>query len=159
MQSVLSYYGIEYYQEDIGKKLGTSPEYGTPVNNMVRFARAEGFDAKLHHGITRDKLEGILDAQHPVIIVIQAWAGSEGEKIDWKNMWESGHYVVAIGYDANRVYFMDPFLVSSYGWIPWDELFDRWHDEGKDGLIERGGIEMIPNASMKFPPPDFVRMN
>jgi len=165
MQSVLSYYGIEYYQEDLGKKLGTSPEDGTPVNNMVSFARAEGFDARLHHGMTRDSLQGILDARHPVIVVIQAWAasadseGSKAGKVDWKNMWDSGHYVVAIGYDADRVYFMDPLLVSSYAWIPWEEFLDRWHDQGKDGVIVRGGIEMIPDATMKFPPPDFVRMN
>lgn len=158
MQSVLSYYGKEYYQEDIGKKMGTSTEYGTPVNNMVRFARSEGFGAKLHHGITRDKLQAMLDDQHPVIIVIQAWAAPAGQEVDWKNTWDSGHYVVAIGYDAKRVYFMDPYLVSSYAWIPWEELFDRWHDEGMDGVIEHGGIEIIPAGSMKFPPPEFIRL-
>jgi predicted double-glycine peptidase len=158
MQSVLSYYGVEYFQEDIGKKMGTSTEYGTPVNNMVRFASEEGFGANLHQGISKVKLQGMLDQQHPVIIVIQAWAGGEVDKVDWKSTWDSGHYVVAIGYDDNRVYFMDPYLVSSYAWIPWDELFDRWHDEGMDGVIDRGGIEIIPKSSMKFPPPEFVRL-
>ncbi len=155
MQSILAYYGLEYFQDDLGKKMGTSIDFGTPVSRMVAFAKAEGFGAKLREGITRAQLQYMLDLQHPVILVIQAWAG---EGVDWAKTWDSGHYVVAIGYDEKRVFFMDPYLISSYAWIPWDELFLRWHDEGMDGVIERGGIEFTPKSTMKFSPPDLVRL-
>lgn len=155
LQSVLAYYGIEYFQEDLGQKLGTTFDNGTPVSSMIRLARSEGLGADLREGMTRIKLQRMLDLGHPVILVIQAWAGAG---VDWKKTWDSGHYVVAIGYDANRVYFMDPYLVSSYAWIPWEELFSRWHDQGLDGVLERGGIEITPKSTMKAPPPELVRM-
>jgi ABC-type bacteriocin/lantibiotic exporter with double-glycine peptidase domain len=155
MQSIFSYYGIDLFQEDIGKAMGTSPEYGTPIKNMVRMAKSKGFGVKLHEGLTREKLQKILDLKHPVILVLQAWAG---DNPDWENTWDSGHYVVAIGYDSRRVYFMDPLVSASYAWMPWGELPKRWHDEGVDGVIKGGGIEFIPGPSMKFPPPEFVRL-
>jgi predicted double-glycine peptidase len=42
--------------------------------------------------------------------------------------WDSGHWVVAIGYDDDKVYFEDPWIPHARAYLTWDELDDRWHD-------------------------------
>jgi hypothetical protein len=36
--------------------------------------------------------------------------------------------VVAIGYDAKNMYFMDPATTGNYTYIPIPEFLTRWHD-------------------------------
>ena len=60
------------------------------------------------------------------MVLIQAWTSPTN--VDWKNEWEAGHYVVAVGYDQNNVYFMDPYTLGNYAYIPKSEFMDRWHD-------------------------------
>lgn len=54
----------------------------------------------------------------PVIVLIQAWLDDYEEDIDWNNIWEDGHYVVAIGSDDKYIYFEDPSILGGIGYIP-----------------------------------------
>jgi hypothetical protein len=53
-------------------------------------------------------------------VAIQAWVDNNDGKfpIDWKNLWDDGHYCVAVGYDEERIFFMDPSTLGHYTYIP-----------------------------------------
>jgi len=51
----------------------------------------------------------------PVLVAIQAYRSDE--RIAWEDCWDDGHYVVVIGYDQNNIYFEDPSLLGSVGYI------------------------------------------
>src|SRR5205823_4615259 len=51
----------------------------------------------------------------------------------WATDWDDGHWVVAVGYDKNNLYFMDPSTAGRYTYIPKAQFLERWHDiMGKD---------------------------
>jgi predicted double-glycine peptidase len=60
-------------------------------------------------------LENSIMRGRPVIVQIQAW-GDEGT--DYTNDFDDGHYVVAIGFDENYLYFEDPWIIGNIAYIP-----------------------------------------
>ena len=125
--------GVLFYwqAEDSGeaalyKDLATTEEDGTAPEGLVRGARSHGLTAGLRRGLTVEDLRRALARGETAIVDIQAWR--EDEKIAWKDRWEDGHYVVLVAMDERYAYFMDPSTCASYGWIPLEELLDRWHD-------------------------------
>jgi predicted double-glycine peptidase len=65
--------------------------------------------------------------------MIQAWRSIDRRKRRWrgyKDEWNEGHWVAAIGYDKSAVYFEDPSLAVVRGFLAYDELVERWHDVG-----------------------------
>ncbi len=124
LQSVLAYYGIEDAREDQIIRVAKTTETGTNPKNMVL--------AIEHYALTPEAREmaiadvtGFIKKGIPVIVLLQAW--TETPNVDWKNDWEDGHYVVAIGYDDEKIVFEDP---SSFQrtYLSFDELEERWHD-------------------------------
>lgn len=125
---------IDGHGDSVGKKelmevADTNPQEGTAPSKMVEAAKKYGLMAEEKHNMTTEDLKKHLDAKRPVIILVQAW----GDKEDYSNTWDSGHYIVAIGYDSNHVIFEDPMLEDEYGAISFDELDDRWHDKRPSG--------------------------
>lgn len=78
--------------------------------------------------MTLDSLKTQIDAGHPVMIALQAWSEPEDGIYKWTEEWDSGHYVVTIGYDDKNVYFMDPSTLGNYAYVPIPEFLERWHD-------------------------------
>lgn len=128
LRSVLGYYGIQVDEEELMAKLATSPQEGTRPEAILRVAREYGLEAELRQGVTLEELEREVTAGRPTIVDAQAWREGEELKLPWTEVWESGHYMVAIGMDKGNVYFEDPSLEWSMGKIPRQELMDRWHD-------------------------------
>lgn len=91
------------------------------------------------NGMTLIQLESYLRRKKPVIIALQAWRDESQEKESWENIWNSGHYVVVVGFDKDNFYFMDPWFKGSWNYLPKRELVSRWHDvdgnPGPDGAI------------------------
>jgi predicted double-glycine peptidase len=55
--------------------------------------------------------------------------------------YDEGHYVVAVGYDSQNFYFMDPATLGNYTYIPTAEFASRWHDSDQVGKkLEHFGI-------------------
>jgi hypothetical protein len=77
-------------------------------------------------GLTVGGLETFLKAGRPVMVMLQAW--SESGSADWENDWDDGHFVVAIGFDKERFYFMDPSTPGQWAQVPRGEFVKRWHD-------------------------------
>ena len=138
LQVVLAYYDVLYREDILAGYACSSPDAGTHPANIVRAVQIvngdknKHFSAEIIQNAAVDDIKKFLDDETPVIIDIQAWQ-DEDNKVAWKDDWIDGHYVVATGYDDDNIYFEDPSILGSIGYIPQIELSDRWHDyEGAD---------------------------
>jgi predicted double-glycine peptidase len=93
-------------------------DYGASIHEILRVAREFGLKADHHFNMTFDDLTGYLNRNVPVIVLIQAWIDDDEGYINWNDIWEDGHYVVAIGYDNMYIYIEDPSILGGIGYIP-----------------------------------------
>lgn len=126
--SILGYYEDRPLEADLACELHTNPEIGTFHEDMVRFFQSKGYSTVVKERMTLPELKGFLDRGVPVLCLIQAWDEVE----NYEHHWAIGHYVIAIGYDASRLYFMDPWLLGHYGYIPTEQFVHRWHQLTRD---------------------------
>lgn len=136
LQAILFYWGCEYREMTLVEMLHTSPENGTHPNDILRVAKELEFQVELKETLQIKDLEESIDQGIPVIICCQAWRDEEDKSKPWKEVWESGHYMIVIGYDETQLYFEDPSLLGSRGIIPKAEFLDRWHDYEGDSPLD-----------------------
>ena len=134
--SILRYagYELDIRQDELEKMLGANYNIGTSYQEIVKLLESVEIEDNGEHyrpfscevGQNRDIafLERTILEGKPSIICIQAWDYLD----DYTEAWDSGHYVIANGFDEENIYFMDPSLLGTYGYIPKDELDKRWHD-------------------------------
>lgn len=134
LQAILAYYGIDVRQDVLMQKLGTNERDGTKYWEIVRVAREYGLTAATMSNMTRDQMISEINRGVPVLIAIQAWidSGDPRNLTEWKARKDDGHYVIAVGYDHERMYFEDPAMFG-IGYIAFDELEARWHDYDQNG--------------------------
>jgi hypothetical protein len=160
LQSILLYYGEDdYSQAELAKILGAHPQHGTSYRAILRFANRKFSDPKKRDflmwkrcDMAIDDLRQVIDSGRPSILIFQAW-GKPG--VNWKKEWKEGHYAVAVGYDENNLYFMDPSTPGHYSYIPNEEFLDRWHDRDPatgEKLIQCG---LVIGNDRKMPSYDF----
>lgn len=123
VQTILQYYGIDMREGEIARELGTNTS-GTNPNPIEKFLKSKGLKI-ISNTMNQNDLKKYTDQNYPILILIQAW--SEKKKIDYKNDYSSGHYVVVIGYDSSGFIFEDPSLNNTKGHISFNELDSRWH--------------------------------
>jgi predicted double-glycine peptidase len=132
LQAVLAYYGEDVREDMLSKALKANRREGTRYQSIADYSRAQGYAVEIKKGAQAAELEAILQSGRPAICLIQAWAavksGSSGQKIDYASDWQNGHYVVAVGFDKDNFYFMDPSTVGNYTFIKRDDFLTRWHD-------------------------------
>lgn len=139
LQSVLAYYGEEFREDELEKKLKSNSKDGTAYLEMARFALDRSFQVDIVKEMKLERLKADIESGLPVICLIQAW--SDRSSVDYKHDWDDGHYVVAIGFDTNNIYFMDPSTLGNYTYIPISEFLSRWHDtDGKERLQNFGMV-------------------
>ncbi len=131
LQSLLYYYGDEWRQDRLEKALQADSINGTNYRNIITFCRDLGYTTNLYFNLSLDSLKSMINRDIPVMVAIQAWADLP---VDYNNEWDSGHYVICIGYDQDRFYFMDPSTIDNYTYIPVSEFIDRWHDIDQEGI-------------------------
>jgi hypothetical protein len=80
-----------------------------------------------HSDVTVRDLERAVDEKTPPILDLQAWSDHD---TPWRQVWDAGHYVVMVGYDAEHLFFLDPSTLTAgaYAFLPREELEERWHD-------------------------------
>jgi predicted double-glycine peptidase len=140
--------------------LRTTQARGTEPEPMAELFKRSGLDARYRSGDVRvEDLEHAVDAREPPIVDLQAWSDHAGP---WRETWDAGHYVVMVGYDAERLFFLDPSRATPRGYAFLDraELDERWHDLAGDddvpvermAIFVRGTRRWEPTES----PPDHV---
>ncbi len=138
LQSVLGYWGDEQREDVLSKACKSDKKIGTAYQRIADYARSRGFDVDIRKDMHLGDLKGLLDKRQPVICLIQAWPERE---VNFSKDWDDGHYVVAVGYDSEKMYFMDPSTLGHYTFIPTAEFEQRWHDtDGKEKLFNFGMI-------------------
>lgn len=144
LQSVLGYYGIDVNEGNI-MKLAKTKRSGTNISGIKKVLRYFGLKYKEKKMNIQD-LKKHIDKKIPVMITLQAW---DKTNPNWEKVWKDGHYVVAIGYDKNKIYFEDP-ASEEETFLTYKQLNDRWHDiDTKNKKIRNWGIAISRIASAK----------
>ncbi|NLW53590.1 MAG: hypothetical protein GXY99_01625 [Clostridiaceae bacterium] len=158
-QSILRYAGYDFdvREDNLISALGANDEDGTNYKKIVELLNTKShysditqdgnenrIIAEPEFELTLDELCAYLDQGKTVICAIQAW--SYLTISEYKLEYDSGHYVIAIGYDTENIYFMDPSTSGNYAYIPKDEFAARWHDVDKEGPAEQFGIVITIEA-------------
>jgi len=131
--ALLRYWRVAPYAEvdeaKLYQELGTTPARGTEPHAIASFLNTTaGIDAEYRHDeVTMEDLERAVDRREPPIVDLQAWSDYEAP---WRDVWDAGHYVILVGYDDERLYFMDPSRMTpgAYAYLTRAELDERWHD-------------------------------
>jgi len=139
LQSILYFHDVQddYSEDTLVKELKADPVNGTSYKAMADFARSKGYLVDARTEMALDDIRNFIDNGVPVIVLIQAWAESP---VDYSQDWGDGHYALAIGYDRDAVYFMDPSTLGNYTYLPNQEFLDRWHDEDKGVKLNHFGL-------------------
>lgn len=119
-------------ERDLYSALGTTEARGTEPEPMVAYLREAGLEAEYRTGdVTIAELERALDAGEPPVVDLQAWRDVDHH---YRLVWDAGHYVIFVGYDAKHLFFMDPSVMtpSGYAYLLREELDERWHDLAGD---------------------------
>lgn len=137
VHSICSYWGLGLESHyDYFPHLETDESYGTLPVKIANYFKSVGLKCRINYNMQIKSLCQELNNQHPVILAIQAWGNPKQY-----TKTGSGHYVVAIGYDDKNIFFEDPWMNCSRGFIPKSELVKRWHDMDYLGIMhERMGI-------------------
>ncbi len=123
-------------QADFIKACKTTESGGTRPADMIRCAGRFGLNAKSKSGMSIEDLKSFLDMGRPIICPIQAYGDDDDYHEDG-----SGHYLGAVGYDEKHIYFEDPSMKGTRGFLPYKEFEKRWHDKDADGAVyEKYGI-------------------
>jgi predicted double-glycine peptidase len=122
--------------------LETTHSGGTEPEPIAALLRRSGLDAEYRHGdVTVVDLERAVDGRQPPMVDLQAWTD---HATPYRETWDAGHYVLMVGYDAERLFFADPSTMSPHGYVflPRAELDERWHDLTgiRDDRVERMAI-------------------
>lgn len=136
LQSVLMYFNINIdQQKELMKQLDADKTVGTEPENIVKFAKKQKLIVKEYHKMSLENVKMHLDKKHPIICLIQAWGEEESYLKGY-----SGHYVVAVGYDKENFYFVDPAMEGIMGYLPYEEFERRWYFSDKTEVLHQYGI-------------------
>ena len=155
LQSILAYNGSLYRQDVLEKRVGASPEWGTNPQAMITCLEEHGIGAIIVQNISLELLRSYIDSGQPVVCFLQAW--NDDPNFDYSTEWEDGHYAIAIGYDANRIYFMDPSTLANYAYIDNNQFLVRWHDGDDQRQFHQTGI-VVTNLASSYKPGAFLPM-
>jgi predicted double-glycine peptidase len=131
LMAIFAYYGVGPEEEWDLATLMRIDDTGSDPKHLIRAVRKYRLKCQEFQPMTTDQVVACLDRGRPVMIMLQAWARGRSFRADpraYRNHWTDGHWIVAIGYDRERLYFEDPAIYRARGYIRRAELDLRWHD-------------------------------
>jgi ABC-type bacteriocin/lantibiotic exporter with double-glycine peptidase domain len=157
MQGVLRYYGIEERIDEVAKGLNTNAETGTSIKDMVEYPVKSGLKSHFIKCLKAKDLIKYIDLNIPVIIMIQAYV-DDITTINWKETYDWGHWVVAIGYDSTRIIFSDPASFNRT-YLTYSELDERWHACDDKDQPDPESIAIIIQGHQDFDSAELVHLD
>lgn len=139
--AVASYYGVGPDTEaGVVRDMGFGDDGSDPAH-VIQAATRYGLACREYRPMSTHELVRCIDRGRPVILMLQAWPDAAPAR-GFADVWDTGHWVVAIGHDATGVYFADPSLPGARGFLAHAALAERWHDiEGSDAHhVQRYGV-------------------
>ena len=136
--SVLVFAGLEE-REDRVALLARTTHNGTDTEGIVRVLRYYGLDFQARQRTNISDLRRAIDAGHPTLLTLQAYRESNRP---YRELWDDGHWVVAIGHDKRRILFEDPSAFHRT-WLADEELRQRWHDMDRGKRIRQWGCTVL----------------
>lgn len=130
LQSIFAYYEIDVKGRTVIKRAKTNKK-GTNMEDIIRVAKDYWLDC-VSEEMTISEIKWYINKDIPVLIPLQARTNKKN--MDWEKNWDDGHYVIAIWYDEEKIYFEDPGNFKRT-FLFHDEFKKRWHDVGKNGKI------------------------
>jgi predicted double-glycine peptidase len=146
-QGVLAYYGIDCREAVLAQRLRANETSGVVTEDMVRVAAEYGLRGEARQ-MTLAEVQQYIDQGFPVILLIQAWP--DDPQRDLAASWDDGHFVTAVGYDSQYMYFNDSSLLGYRGYLSYEELEARWHDIDGYQRVEHYGV--ILSGTPKYTP-------
>ena len=162
LQQVLIYYGIEKREDELIELLNTKKtniiDHGTKLSKMIDIAEYYGLEAKILKNTSIKKIKELIDDDIPPILLLQAWRNYSKDNLDWKKDFNDGHYVVAVGYNDNCIFFEDPSsVVRTY--LTYKELEDRWHDMDDDNKTKNYRVAIVIRGKKNFNSKEIIHMD
>jgi predicted double-glycine peptidase len=144
--AICRYYGVGPRSERGVVKDMRFDKAGSDPQHVLRAVAKYGLVHEEFWPMTTQQIRECLDRRRPVMVMLQAWRDPPPRS--YADGWEDGHWVVAIGYDTEGIYFEDPSLSGARGYLTDAELDERWHDiEGKDNHhVEHYGVAISKPA-------------
>ena len=136
--SVLVFAGLEEREDRIAVLAGTT-KAGTSTGGILRVLRYYGLPYRSRQRMRADDLRQAIDDGHPTLVTLQAYRESNRP---YRELWNDGHWVVAIGYDRHRIYYEDPSAFHRT-WLADEELRQRWHDMDRGKRIRQWGCTIL----------------
>jgi len=125
LQAVLAYYGTDTFADQLINMTNTSIN-GTKPDNIIQTASSLGFTANIKENMSLKDLQGNVSQGRPVIVIITNGTSSNSTVQNMTTPETEYHYLVVIGMDDQNIYFEDPALIGSKGFLPIQEFLDRW---------------------------------
>lgn len=147
VQSILACYGIVYRQDALVDLLKSKPYFGTDVESIIHFMNMLNFQASYVMNMNIDNIKDYIDHSITPILLIQSW---KEDDIDYSAIWRDSHYVIACGYEEDRIIFMDPITLGNYTYTHNDELIKRWHTLNQEGQHNYFSGIIIKNEKLPF---------
>jgi predicted double-glycine peptidase len=132
--AVCKYYGAGPADDELfARDLSLDTMWPDP-GRLVAAVRKYGLEADPQCPMSLGDLLARLEENKPVVLLLQAWGEEydESPRCSYREVWDDNHYLVAIGYDEEGVYFEDPSLQGIRGFLSYPELDERWHASGRN---------------------------
>ncbi|HLK38953.1 MAG TPA: C39 family peptidase [Polyangiaceae bacterium] len=156
--NILRYWCVEGFaraeESSLYDALRTTQARGTEPEAIAAFLGAQGLEASYRNeDIAVADLERAVDAHEPPIVDLQAWSDHPAP---WSETWDAGHYVVMVGYDAERLFFGDPgnLTPGAYAFLGRAEMEDRWHDLAGDNDAPVRRMAVFVRGTRRWTPPE-----
>lgn len=152
VQSILARYGMYCRQSALAEILQSRPIVGTDFKSIMYLAQLLGLNASMKENMKAEDIENIINSGITPILIIQAWRTEDD--IDYSFDWKNAHYIIACGYYEGGIYVMDPNTLGNYTYLPYSQLYKRWHAVDYNGIRHaRSGLILdYENCPIKYNP-------
>jgi len=151
LQSIFTYYGTDEREDTIMKLLDKESKdlknNGADIKAMKAVALEYGYECVIEYDLPILTLKTLISKKIPVILILQAW--HEEKPFDYKESYVDGHYVIAIGWNNDRIIFEDPLSYNRV-YLTEKELANRWHAIDDKGNPDPRSVSIIIDGEPNF---------